>query len=315
MIKEAIYSVAEKFARPNAKKINEVLALQGRIAANALRSLHELQYLSDAEFKVFSQRGEDGILEWLIQRLPVSDTRFIEFGVESYEEANTRFLMMNRNWKGLVIDSHPDLCGNVQKNDLSAHYSLKALRSFITRENINDLFADSGFRCEIGVLSIDIDGNDYWVWEAIHVVRPLIVVCEYNAVLGDLHAVSIPYDPKFVRTPSNGGNLYYGASIGAMCRLGEAKGYSFLGTTLHGNDAFFVRKDCYSIVSGLVHCKEPHPSRVCESRDLSGRLTYVGGLERLRLIEHLPVVQIDTGETVSIKSLGNLYSDRWLAAM
>src|SRR6266404_297437 len=153
--------------------------------------------LRDAEFKVFSQFGDDGIIQYLIHRLAPLPDSFVEFGVENYRESNTRFLLLNNNWRGLVMDSDEDSIRYIQKDDVSWRHTLTAHCAFINRDNINDLLAEAGFTGEIGLLSIDIDGNDYWVWEKLEVVDPVIVIVEYNSIFGSDLAVTIPYDPKF----------------------------------------------------------------------------------------------------------------------
>src|SRR5262249_45012672 len=122
-------------------------------------------------------------------------------------------------------------------------HGLRAVRAFVTRENIDQLLVDHGFAGDLGLLSIDIDGNDYWVWEAIRSARPAIVVIEYNYRFGKERAVTIPYDPSFVRSRAGTGILYFGASLKALCLLGRRKGYCFVGCNSHGVNAFFVRED------------------------------------------------------------------------
>jgi len=291
------------------------LLLQGVHACHTLRSLGHLQHLSDAEFRVHSQWGEDGILEWLIQRLPICSTRFIEFGVEDYREANTRFLLVNRDWKGLVLDGSEQNMQKVRAEDIYWRHDLTAISAFITRDNINRLIGDNGYSGSLGLLSIDIDGNDYWVWESLDSVNADIVVCEYNAVLGDLHAISIPYGQHFFRTKAHSSNLYFGASIGALCFLARRKGYELIGTNRAGCNAFFVRKELFPLVDANISDKSPRPSHARESRDTSGALTFVSGLERLKVIEDMPVVRVDTGETIRLGTLGTLYSKEWLGSM
>ncbi len=143
--------------------------LMGRLASLQMRSRPYLNSLEDAEFRVSSQTGQDGIIDWLIERaeIPTAARSFIEFGVESYRQSNTRFLLRNRNWRGLIMDSDPKLFNVVRSDRLAAAHDLTVRSAFITRETINGLIAGTGFRGEIGLLSIDLDGNDYWVWEAI----------------------------------------------------------------------------------------------------------------------------------------------------
>lgn len=291
------------------------LLLQGRQAAHVARGLNALETLADAEFQVYSQWGEDGILEWLIQRLPISSDRFIEFGVEAYREANTRFLLINRNWSGLIMDASPNNMRSVRQDEIYWKYDLKAVSTFITRENINDLISANGFGGKVGVLSIDIDGNDYWVWKAIAAAVPDIVVCEYNAVLGDLHPISIPYDADFSRTRAHTSNLYFGASINALRLLAARKGYELVGTNRAGLNAVFVRKELVPAINSCIASKEPFNSLMRESRDADGRLTYVSGLDRAKLIADMPVIRVDTMERVKLGALQPLYSQRWREAM
>jgi hypothetical protein len=298
--------------------IGDNLQLLGRMASLQVRSLKTISSLHDAEFKVSSQWGEDGIIDWLIERaeIPPISQSFVEFGVETYRQANTRFLLQNRNWRGLIMDGSADMVDTANKDGLSWRYDLTVRPAFITRENINNLISSAGFEGDIGLLSIDLDGNDYWVWEAIQVIRPIICICEYNAVFGDIYSISTPYDPSFNRTKAHHSNLYFGASIAALCSLAMKKGYRFVGTTSVGNDAFFVREDyAKRFVDSSLQNIRALPSRFRESRDESGQLNYIGGVERLKHISLLPVVNIETGETIKLGDLQSVYSKEWLQAM
>lgn len=251
------------------------------MASWKVRSRKLLCTLQDAEFKVSSQFGEDGIIDWLIERaeIPPVSQSFIEFGVENYREANTRFVLHNRNWRGLIMDGSDAMVAALEEDGLIWKHDISALPAFITRENINELISSAGYRGDIGLLSIDIDGNDYWVWEAIDVVRPIICICEYNAVFGDVFPISTPYDPSFNRTKAHHSNLYFGASIAALCSLAAQKGYRFVGTNSSANNAFFVREDyAKQFVGGSLKQIRALPSLFRESRDKSGRLNYTNGV-------------------------------------
>jgi hypothetical protein len=214
------------------------------------------------------------------------------------------------------MDGHPAVVRAVQRDNLAWRYDLTAQSAFITRENINDLIASAGFGGEIGLLSIDLDGNDYWVWEALNVVHPIICVCEYNAVLGDLHPICTPYHESFNRTKAHHSNLYFGASIAALRSLAAKKGYRFVGTNSAGNDAFFVREDyAVQFVDGSLQQIRSVPSRFRESRDRSGRNSHIGGVERLRFISELLVTNVETGSTMRLLDLEAVYSNEWLLAM
>src|SRR5262249_48095915 len=150
-----------------------------------------------------------------------------------------------------VIDGNADNINQLKNSDIYWRHELLAVAAFVTCENVNELIR-SNFSGDIGVLSIDIDGNDYWVWEAIDCISPWIVVCEYNAVLGDARALTLPYDPECVRTVAHHSNLYAGCSIAALKRLATAKGFELIGSNRAGNNAFFVRKDIAESVSDCI---------------------------------------------------------------
>jgi len=219
----------------------EQLRLQVGQLQTALQKMHG-GGLRESEFTVFSQFGEDGILQYLIRHCDQVPTSFVEFGVEDYREANSKLLLQQDNWRGLILDGSEAAMAAVRSRDLCWRFDLTAVAAFITRENINGLIRDNGFAGPLGVLSIDIDGNDYWVWERIDVVDPVIVVAEYNSVFGGTRAVSVPYDPAFVRGKAHHSNLYWGCSLAALVHLADRKGLDFVGCNRAGNNAFFVKR-------------------------------------------------------------------------
>jgi hypothetical protein len=290
---------------PNSSSLDDLKILSGRTLAN-LNSNREIKHLADSEYKVFSQWGDDGIIQHLINRIGDVPKKFIEFGVEHYTEANTRFLIMNNNWRGLIIDGSAEHIEHIKKQHYYWRFDLTAVHSFITRDNINSIFRDNNFIGKVGLLSIDIDGNDYWVWEAIDCVDAEIVIVEYNSVFGPDLAVSIPYDEAFYRTNAHYSNLYWGASLAALVHLGNKKGFTFIGCNSNGNNAYFIRQsrntvfpEC-SVKEGFVE------SAFRESRDRDGNLTYISGTNRLALIKDMNVVDVITGKTLPIKGLYKL---------
>lgn len=291
--------------------------LLGRIACSAARRLETIATLEEVELRVFSQQGEDGILDWIIERAEIPDRlkTFIEFGVEDYRESNTRFLLQNRNWRGLILDGSSAADAFLKRSQLAWQYDITAVTAWIARENINGLFMQSGFTGEIGLLSIDIDGNDYWVWEAIEAVQPILCVCEYNAVLGDIWPLSVPYSERFTRTAPGYSNLYFGASIKALRSLAHRKGYRFLGTTLGGNNAFFIRNDYAAPFDSALRSAIENPSLFRESKDEKGGLTFVSRIDRPRLIASLPLVNVETSQSVSLSQLDPIYSNDWLGRL
>ncbi|MBU1040878.1 MAG: FkbM family methyltransferase [Proteobacteria bacterium] len=284
------------------------LMLAGRQACWALRG-RKLECLADAEFKVSSQFGEDGIIEWLVQTLPQGDERFVEFGVENYREANTRFLLQNRNWKGLILDGGAGLEESLHADgELLWRHDLTAASVFITAENIDELLTRHGYTGEIGLLSVDIDGNDYWVLNSIRAVSPRILVVEYNSIFGDRWPVSIPYQPDYTRFAGHHSGLYFGASIQALLHWAGENGYGFAGTCSNGINAFFVRDDLFPQVRDRLAATRSFPSRHRDARDSQGRLAYTGGRARTELIMDLPLVRVDTMAPCTLRELGDPFT-------
>ena len=291
------------------------LFLQGQMAAKAIDPARRLSCLADAEFRVYSQWGEDGIVEWLVSQVNVPNDRFVEFGVETFKEANCRFLLQNRNWKGLVLDGSESNMAAMRGEGFYWMHDLTGKAAFVTAENINALITAAGFAGPLGILSVDIDGNDYWVWQAITCVDPAIVICEVNPILGDGHPVTVPYDPAFWRFNAHKSGLYFGASIAALRHLAAQKGYRFVGTSSTGINAFFVRDDLAAPVLAQIDEIKAFPPRHRDSRDTEGRLSFAGGLARFDLIADMPVVNVVTNETSSLRGLEQPYSDEWLKAI
>jgi len=222
------------------QRLEHIQTALGRIES---RQTASAATLNDSEFKAFSQMGEDGIIQYLTRHIPIKHRTFVELGVQDYHESNTRFLLKHNQWKGLVVDSNAQFIDTIQRDEISWQHNLTAVCSFITAENINDTLQRHGFTGDIGLLSIDIDGNDYWIWEAISVITPAIIIVEYNFRFGAERAVTIPYKPDFTRLSAHPSGIYFGASLKALCLLAEKKGYVFVGCSSAGTNAFFVRRE------------------------------------------------------------------------
>jgi len=184
---------------------------------------------------------------------------------------------------------------------------LTAVSAFITRENIDGHIKAAGVGGDIGLLSVDIDGNHYWVLQAIESGRPRILVVEYNSVFGPEHAITIPYDPAFVRGKAHPSHLYFGASLRALCLLASAKGYAFVGSNSAGNNAFFVRED----LAGALPRPSPQAawveSRFRDARGARGELLLVSGhRDRLRMIADCVVVSVPDGRCATVAELFGL---------
>jgi hypothetical protein len=281
----------------------KTLLLLGKIQADNNRAKNNIQSLEEVEFQVFSQRGEDGIIQYIISQIDIPHKIFIEFGVENYTESNTRFLLFNNNWSGLVMDGSEKNVRFIRDDFIYWKYDITAYHSFITRENINSLISQyTGLR-DIGLLSVDVDGNDYWIWEAINVIDPRIVVCEYNSAFGDSKKVSVPYDPSFVRSKAHYSDLYFGASLGAFCHLADKKGYDFIGTAGAGVNAFFVRKDLSAPFKKYLPHEDYRMSANRDSKDKNGNLSFLPHQQRLPVLRDMSLTDVETGQSSLIKDI------------
>jgi len=289
---DQLESLARRVSRLS-QTVEQLQQAVGRVEARQISSIAPPN-LAAAEFQVFSQWGEDGIIQHLIRHVPIARPIFVEFGVENYTEANTRFLLVNNHWSGLIMDGSAKNIQSVKRDALYWRHNLKAVAAFVTRENINQLLAENGVSGEIGLLSIDVDGNDYWIWEAIDTVNPAIVIMEYNARFGPEQAVTVPYDPAFQRAKAHHSMIYYGASLAALVGLGRRKGYAFVGANRAGNNAFFVRRDL--LAAPLAECSATAgyvPCQFRETRDASGRLLFLSPEQEAQVLRTLPLVNVE----------------------
>lgn len=287
------------------KRMQELhMILTAKILASGYKG-KKIEQLSDVEFRVFSQNGEDGIIQWIVQNAEIENRVFVEFGVENYEESNTRYLLMNDNWSGLVMDGSNENVESIKNWSEYWRYNLTAKACFITKENINEKIREEGIEGNIGLLSVDIDGNDYWVLDEITCVDPVILICEYNSIWGKEKRVTTPYEATFQRTEKHYSNLYYGASLMAFVHWAKMRGYIFLGCNSAGNNAFFVKKHRFD---ERLLCKKPFfvVAGARESRDEKGQLTYLSAEKRLGVIKEMDVYDLNTNEKKRIMDLYQL---------
>lgn len=192
------------------------------------------------EMTAYSQGGEDGILLYLFSQIGATNHRVVEFGFGDGRECNAANLIFNFGWEALLLDC--DAANVAAARALYRPYPLVRIeQALVTAENINTLLQP--FAGEVDLLSIDIDGNDYWVWNAISVIQPRVVVVEYNASMGDTERLTVPYTPEFQRFKTHPSGYYHGASLAALGALGAEKGYQLVGCNRAGVNAFFVRTD------------------------------------------------------------------------
>jgi len=283
--------------------------LLGGLHAQRVRSLPANTPTSEVEFSVFSQAGEDGIIQFLLAHIPNIPKTFIEFGVETYIESSTRFLLRHDFWRGLVLDGEEAFIEYIKRDKVAWTFDLTVVQAFITKDNLNDLFREAGFSGDLGILSIDIDGNDYWIWDAVTEVNPTMIICEYNATFGAKHAVTVPYKADFSRTKEHFSDLYYGASLPALCHLAEQKGYELVACNRMRHNAFFVRKDSGHGLPVLPLTDDLVNAPYRNSRNEAGELTFLRGDDRLKVMQDCLVYDIITAKTQTIREQFGLSKD------
>jgi hypothetical protein len=282
---------------------DDLKILSAKILIEKIKEKGIVDSIHDVEFKVFSQFGDDGIIQYLINTIDIDNKKFVEFGVGDYKESNTRFLLINNNWEGIVFDCNPDYIKNIKSDKIYWQYNLQAIHAFINKNNINSLLESNGFFGDIGILHIDIDGNDYWIWDAIDIVDPTIVIVEYNSIFGCKYAITIPYQENFNRTVSHYSNLFYGASLKAFSILAKNKGYEFVGSNSVGNNAYFIKKNKMGSVKHVSLDKGYVESKIRESRDTNGQLNFISGRDRIKIIQDMEVVDVERNEILKIKEI------------
>ncbi len=201
-----------------------------------------LPKLKDTGFRVFSQFEEDGLLLFIFSVIGMTDKTFVEIGSDDGINSNSANLVFNFGWHGLFIDGNK-MSINRGRKFFSKYphpwtYSPKFACSLVTRENINQIISGEGFSGEIGLLSIDIDGNDYWVWDALDVVQPQVVIIETHNDFG-FEDIVVPYDPAYFYPGKH--PMYHGASPVAMTKLAKHKGYRLVGANELGFNFIFVK--------------------------------------------------------------------------
>ncbi|ELP52230.1 MULTISPECIES: hypothetical protein [Microcystis] len=196
--------------------------------------------LNRYEFKVFSQAGEDGIISEIFNRIGTTNKFFVEFGVGNGLENNSAYLLV-KGWQGYWIEGSERFCKSIRQSfkDLIANQQLTLKNTFITAANIEDLFREGNVPTELDLLSIDIDGNDYWVWQAITNYRPRVVIVEYNAIYPPESSWVMQYNPSHQWKYKS----HVGSSLKALEKLGHQQGYKLVGCSFSGVNAFFVRED------------------------------------------------------------------------
>jgi hypothetical protein len=229
------------------------------------RRWRQIGDLRGYEWQRYSQNGEDGILAELLHRVGVQSRFFVEFGVETGAECNCARLVWEERWCGLFMEGDRDMAAR-----LAARYrkvpGVQCAHEWITADDIEAILAKHAVPEDLDVLSIDIDGNDYWVWRAIQRWHPRIVVIEYNASVRPPRQWIMPENPKHVWNYTT----WMGASLAALAAVGRQKQYTLVATDSTGTNAFFVRDDLFNYEQFLDPAVLYHYSPARYSWRLSG---------------------------------------------
>lgn len=216
------------------------------------------QRLMARRVRLASQNEEDGITLALFERIGAERRTFVEIG-SGLSGGNSAVLANELGWSGLMVDGDEGHIEQVARR----FPGVTAVAAWVTRDNVNQLVEDAQCTGEIDLLSIDLDGNDYWIWEALTACSPRLVIAEYNSIFGPERAVTVPYDPQFHE--QNHRFIYYGASLAALTRLARRKGYRLITTEPTGVNAFFLRDD---IEPSIPACAVQTAFRLFEKYDV-----------------------------------------------
>ncbi len=214
---------------------------------NARRLAADPNDLHHFEYSVHSQNGEDGIIAEIFQRVGDEHRVFVEIGASDGAENCTAGLV-SQGWNGIWIEGDPDKIAAARKRTVG--HSVQVVEAFVDRESILSVLDDASTPAEPDLLVIDMDGNDYWIWERVATrYRPRVVVIEYNATVGPHLQWVMPYNPNHRWNDT----AWHGAGLAALARLGRSLGYVLVGCDSHGVNAFFVlRRDAWRFSAASV---------------------------------------------------------------
>ena len=244
--------------------------------------------LLSERFGYLSQNEEDGLLLALFKRIGATNHRFVEIGC-GMNGGNSGFFAQECGWSGLMVDAKTASIEKVQVR-FKGH-QVRVLKQRVTREGVNAMLEKFGFTGELDLLSIDIDGMDYWLWEAVSTCSPRVVAIEYNWLFGAEHAVTIPYASDFDLS-AIGNRGYRGASLAALAHLGRTKGYRLVAT--ERVNAFFLRNDLAPDIREIDVARGYRaPLNITRAKDVFHKIAKAG----------LPLVDVVSGRSAPVADL------------
>ena len=264
----------------------------------------EITDLTETQVKIFSQNGEDGIINYLVDKLKLNNKNFVEIGVGNYRESNTRFLYNTYHPKGLIIDCIDDMEKKVKPFVNLWKGDLRICNKQINSDNILDTL-NQECDYEIDIFSIDIDSVDYWIIEKLKKNISKIFVAEYNPVFGSEFEVTVPNISRFERNKYHYSNLCYGMSLRALINLMDKKNYYFIGTNLQKINAFFISKDFnkeeFFKNIKIKNLENYTNSNIRDSRDKNNNLSYLSGDKKFKEIEECRVINLKDNKNILVQ--------------
>lgn len=298
-----IYLLIKGLLTPEISNFKFALGQSAILASR--QSYFKVKNLWDAEVKVYSQWGEDGILDYICELIELAKPRVLEIGAGNFLECNSRFIAEFRNASVVAVDARADLL-NAPLHSLKWKNHIELVNEWITPDNINSIieFAEQNMN-SVDIFSLDLDGNDYWILESANLSQFKIVVVEYNALFGSSYEVAVPRNDRFERHKQHASGLYYGASLKAFVELLEHKGFIFIGTNRSCVNAFFIKKNLRSKFETLkIHDLDKYvDSTIRESRDSFGKLSFLAGIDRNIAIESLPLWNIASQGMINVRDV------------
>ena len=258
---------------------------------------------SDVDYKIFSQNGEDGIIDYLLSQLSIEKPKFVEIGVGDYTEANTRFVFERTSAKGVIIDCIYGLEKKISKNLATWRGELNVINRSVNSKNIIEILSTFDSLRDLDLFSIDIDGIDYWILNKLPKNFSKIAIIEYNPIFGKDIEVSVPNIDNFNRTKYHYSNLCFGMSLKAAIKIMQSKNFYFLGTNLFRNNAFFVsndfKKNKYFSNLKINELEKYVDSNFSESRNKNGKLNFLN--KKKQIMEILDCEIVDLSQDKFIK--------------
>lgn len=286
------------------RNFDELKILQGQTFLEVKRRNYKhYDSINQAEVKIFSQFGEDGIIDYLIYKLELGFLRVVEVGTSDYSESNTRFLFQNGNSEALIIDSDKNLSSKVKKLFQLWRGNIDVVSLFVNKNNLLTTLKEKNFDKDLDLFSLDIDGVDYWIIESLPNKISKIFIAEYNANFGPQLEVTVPYNENFDRTNFHYSNLGWGMSLKALIKLMDKKGFYFVGTNLAKCNAFFVEKK----IAEKFQLKIPNTNdlkkftkiKIREGLNTEGKLALYNKKDKIKSMHNIKLIDLNSGSKLT----------------